>query len=543
VPDGVGTATLLRKTLKPELEIAIGAAFARAARGRGFLAVLGVRAVADPPAAPSIGDLLEEHDPRWVARLSDEIRRAADRQFVVHFGARLYDQRYRTIVDAERLTVTIISVSPAAAFVLTNHWSGYVREAAVRAVTAVDGPFALALLVHRLNDWVREVRQAAEEKLLQLRGRIRPDTVAACIEHIWEFERYGRAAPSARQVIGELARAPAVLTALRKSLHDANDARSLRLARRLLRSDFLDGDLEPMSADHKNAAVRAFAARALLTGVYRWLDGRESRERVVGFAGSKRDLALRAMRDRSPKVQAAGLEWIVENRASLGDAPQLLLPFATHRAPGVAGLAQFGLTQLGVQWLGAVRSRLVGPMGPSRDVANTLAEHGDANDGQRIYELALDLKPFAALPFLAASARLKNDAAIEKLTATALGDPDLTLSSRASALLKHARVDIALDRLAPVADQGEAFFARGLGRFVGRLDAAEQLEILCRLERAGAMLDLDAWFQVTRRRLNRARFAPSAAQQARLNELLRECPGVRSRARLLMIGSDQHLKT
>lgn len=93
-------------------------------------------------------------------------------------------------------------------------------------------------------------------------------------------------------------------------------------------------------------------------------------------------------------------------------------------------------------------------------------------------------------------------------------------------LLKRANAHVAAEDLYPLADQGAPFLERGLGRLVGSLDVAAQLEVICRLERAGADFDLDTWFARVRRKRGRAAYRPSEAQRERLNALLPQCPRV-----------------
>jgi HEAT repeat protein len=49
---------------------------------------------------------------------------------------------------------------------LSMHWSGYVREAAVRHLALRLEPLAIAFLLLRANDWVPQVRQRAKKALM-----------------------------------------------------------------------------------------------------------------------------------------------------------------------------------------------------------------------------------------------------------------------------------------------------------------------------------------------------------------------------------------
>ncbi len=457
------------------------------------------------------------------------MRRIVERQADAHFGARI---GWRTKSDAQCVPASaLFAVSPAAVFALTTHGSGYVREAALRAISDIPSSFALALLIHRLNDWALEVRLVAEGRLAHLKDRIRPDIVASCIELLWAFDAYGRATVRAGHLVSSIVRDESVLKILRDGLRLSADVRSARLLHHLLRSDSIDGELEALATQSRNASVRAVAMRAALSGSYHWKGKAGANQRAIPFSGDRQALMRRGLRDRSAKVQVAALEWVVENRSAVAEPSALLLPFALHRAPSVADLAQFGLTALGIDWLAIARSELVGAKGSNRFAADVLAHHGNAEDGQRIFDAASGLTEREAFPFLGASARLGHEKAVQALMAIAFEGTDLEAARRAAAALKKARAVVPPARLAVLADRGDAFFARGLGRFVAHLGVLEQLEIICRWERAGATFDLDLWFELPRKKINRAAFLPNPSDLERLLALLRSCPETGSRAK------------
>jgi hypothetical protein len=512
----------LRSTLGPDFEAAISVAFELAAKHKRILSVFGSR----PAGTSAAGvDLLEGYDPRRVSSLSDAMRRVVERQADAHFGVR---PGWRTKAEAKRVRA-LFDISPAAGFALTTHGSGYVRETALRAISGIPGPFALALLVHRLNDWVHEVRLVAEGRLAGLKERIRPDVVASCVELLWAFDAYGRATPRADQLVASLLRDENVLRILRDGVRASADARSARLLHHLLRSDFMDGELEALATTSRNAAVRAVAMRAALSGSYQW-KGAAAR-RTISIGGDRQALMRRGLRDRSAKVQAAALEWVVENRAVVSEPAALLLPFVLHPAPSVSDLAQFGLTALGVDWLAIARSNLVGAKGPNRFAAAVLARHGNSEDGQRILDAASGLPAGKAVSFLAASARLGLQRGAEQLMAIAFDADDLAAARRAAAALKKVRAVVPAEKLMALADRGNEFFARGFSQFFASLGVLEQLEVMCRWERASADVDLDQWFELARRKINRAAFLPNPSDRDRVFALLRSCPETRSRAK------------
>jgi HEAT repeat protein len=68
--------------------------------------------------------------------------------------------------DVRRLSVRTGHFT-ATCSVLSLHWSGHVREEAVRQLASAEGPVAVPFVLLRLNDWVEEVRGAAVDAVRQ----------------------------------------------------------------------------------------------------------------------------------------------------------------------------------------------------------------------------------------------------------------------------------------------------------------------------------------------------------------------------------------
>lgn len=70
--------------------------------------------------------------------------------------------------------------------VLTMHWSGYIREAAVRRMIREDESYSFPYLLLRLNDWVPEIRQLARAALER---KLKPEHAKLWMENIMLVER------------------------------------------------------------------------------------------------------------------------------------------------------------------------------------------------------------------------------------------------------------------------------------------------------------------------------------------------------------------
>ncbi|MEO2206635.1 HEAT repeat domain-containing protein [Paenibacillus pabuli] len=69
---------------------------------------------------------------------------------------------------------------------LTMHWSGYIREAAVRRMIREDESYSFAYLLLRLNDWVPEIRLLARAAL---ELKLKPEHAKLWMENIMLVER------------------------------------------------------------------------------------------------------------------------------------------------------------------------------------------------------------------------------------------------------------------------------------------------------------------------------------------------------------------
>jgi hypothetical protein len=512
-----------RGTLHPAFGDAITAVFERARKGRGILSLV-LPARNDRAYVSSI---IETHDPRRVSALVDRIRFETETAWHKCFAPRSVWTPHESI----GLVRTVLSIDAGAAYPLMTTWSGHVREAAIRRVASVSGPFSLAMLVHRLNDWVEQVRKAAEAKLAALEGSIAPATIVGCVEMLLEFERVGRAGPTAQQLVANLMRSAPVTAMLRDEVLTGKTDRAFRIFQRQLRTPALDGTLMTLATVSPHPRIRACATRVILKRSYHWRGTAGQQERAVVVEADRELLARAALADRATGVRLAGLEYVVSNGRNWLDRESILLDHAAHPRNALAELAQYGLGAAGIDWVDCLRNRLVEGGKPSRHVARIIGKQGDAMDGARLWGIASALLDDRAIPFLSASAQLKNDAARERLSSITLRAADLRLARRAARALDEVGAYLTAEDLKPAADRGDEFFARGLDRHFKRLGVMKQISILARLERAGAKFDLDFWFSLPRRKINRGALIITDEDKKELELLLTAAPEIRERAR------------
>jgi hypothetical protein len=508
-----------RGTLDPGFGDAITAVFERAQKSRGILSL-----VLPQRNEGVLSSVLESHDPRRVSALVDRIRTETEAAWDKCFSP-------RRLWESQGLVKTVLSIDRDAAYPLMTVCSGHVREVAVRRVTSVPGPFSLAMLVYRLNDWVEQVRKAAEARLAALERKVAPETIVDCVEILLDFERFERAEPTAQQRVARLLGKPPVVALLRTVVLGGETDRAFRVFLRQMQTPILDDILVTLAAENPHPRIRSTATKALLAQSHHWHDATGQRSRHIDVKADRELLARQALADAAPGVRMAGLEYAVSNGREWLDYEVILLDHAASPRSALAALAQYGLAQAGIDWIEHLRARLVEDDTPSRLIARTLGKHGNAADGARLHGIAAALLDDQAIPFLSAAAQLKNDAAAARLSSIAVHDPNLLRARRAARALAEVAVYLPAEVVTPIADRGNEFFARGLGRHFKSLGVMKQLIVLARLERARTEFDLDLWFAVSRRKINRGAFTITDGDKKELEQLLPAAPKIRERAK------------
>lgn len=460
--------------------------------------------------------ILERHDPRFVGRISDEMRRVADDNLHRALGWRVL--RNSSVIST--FLKTLPEPSGLAALAITTSSNGYAREAAVRTADFLSGPFSLALLVNRLNDWVPNVRQAAEARLKLL--FLDPELVADCIEYLWQFDDFGRASAVGYEIVAVMIGSDAVATSLQASILHGADDRSVRLVRHLLRSPALDDVLVQLATHHKHPRVRAIAAKTALEQVFSWRT-RTLQKRAVFASFDRNKLARALLKDRSADVQHIALQHLAQNIDDRPALEALLKRYLTHPRGKLTELAQWRLGKLDVDWLAWLRSEF--DRRPNASLARALARAGAAADGRRIWAFAQHEAGEAHFILALAAARLGQPEAIQLCRRIALGDEDLRHARMASSALLDAHEPISFQELADAAEKPELFVKRGLLAHVRKLSIVRQLSIFAHLERAGSPPE-PVEFAGLYRRLNRGKFDPAETELNELREQAADCPRV-----------------
>jgi HEAT repeat protein len=418
-----------------------------------------------------------------------------------------------TLRAADVARVARVPEAWAVVALASGHRDGHVREAGVRALGEAGDGRALPFIVLRLNDWVPEVRRAANAALA---AYVRPAfarQLLAALPLVRALERQQRA-DHGRVVawVLTLLRAPEC----RQALRDGCVAKEVEV-RRASYGLWFDADgadrpaLLGQAQKDREPAIRLWAARAVARAMQEpWGEG----------------LALRALGDRSVQVRrvalAATAARLPAARARTLVEGALLDENTTARwqarvlrlAQGPIDLGAFYRQALaGATTAAGLRGALLGlgESGTRADVPLAEAHLGDARVSVRraaIRALA-GLEPAATTePFLAA-----------------LVDPEPGVSREGRRALEGRVVHLTADRLAALARDGSLPPHAQLGALalVSRLPKWDAVAIL--VERrclpgeavaARARALLDAWLA----RYNRSFVWPTATQIAAFERAL-----------------------
>lgn len=250
-----------------------------------------------------------------------------------------------------------IAADGGRAWLVLNAANGWRREAALRGLDAPLSAFELAALLERLNDWVPEMRRAAEVRLAALGPVIAPAlTAQVALALVLRIEGFQRLTPVGQALWAGLLAQPEVRAALVQGLLSAQGAGVQRAALRLLRDPALDPALAELALRAAHPGLRALALGAVLAGSVIWHAGwridkptqsamPDWRRRPLSVAIDADALARVAVTDRAAtvrKVLAEGLP-----RLDPASALPLAQRLAADRNAAVRLRARFFLERQG----------------------------------------------------------------------------------------------------------------------------------------------------------------------------------------------------
>lgn len=156
-------------------------------------------------------------------------------------------------------------------------WDGHRREKALRTLgDSAPNKFFLALVLRRLNDWVPQVRQAAEQSLPKLLLGSNPDVVAEVVCFtLTHWSTWIRIEASARSAVLNAVSKPDVLTAIKRRLLTSAQGPLCTILNELSRCEVMDSDLFDIAQLAIQPSLRAKALRMLFDSKASWCSGKK----------------------------------------------------------------------------------------------------------------------------------------------------------------------------------------------------------------------------------------------------------------------------
>lgn len=254
---------------------------------------------------------------------------------------------------------------PPLAHLYLFHADGFVREAAIRALSAPPASsFEIAAIALRLNDWVTNVRIAARTYAERMFPAIAPEVAAAAAEHLLtQIELRRRWSEEDRDILTALFGRADSVAAMAERLMKTRIGPAARHTRQLLRNPAIDTYLPGLAAHAHLTSVRAVALDALVTRRARWITGFEQQwidktygisrrvpvfaERVIAHDLDVEALVATAARDRATAIRKVACAWLIAHMDDLSGTMRAAVAHLTEdRSHSVRVRARFVLSRV-----------------------------------------------------------------------------------------------------------------------------------------------------------------------------------------------------
>lgn len=402
--------------------------------------------------------LLERASPQDVIGLVE----SAQRDLV----ERAFDEHRRWFSLTPAALRDLAAASPASLGLLvlaSSHHSGWVREAAVRALNGTQALLTFPVLVERLNDWVDAVRKAARNALRAYLDAKHAPTLIAHLDALVALERRSRDhhlpfLDQVAMVLKDEEARPALIAGI-------GDSR--KTVRR--RCWTMLAQVDP------NGVARV---RSGLCGNDPWIAARAAEEvRDAGDAAHVSALLSDMASSQFPGVRRLAIEIIVRRDGASMD----LTPWLVDRAASVREWARFYLSRhdAGFNVLGHYRQLCEASNPPFGAVAG-LAEMAVEADLDRLMVFVHDKRARIRLLALRAMARLAADEIVDPFI-TALDDRNAAVRSCAVAALSRRSAYLPLERLMQGMSEATVRRRLALTRIIALRRKGEAVSALCRL--------------------------------------------------------------
>ena len=242
---------------------------------------------------------------------------------------------------------------------------GFKRERTLRILSGrAPNRFFFAMAVRRLNDWVPQVRLAANEQLPSIAVASNPEDVVDVLCAVFpHWNSWGRSEDEGKQTLLAIASIEAVAHSLKLRLLSAAAGPLASVLAQAGQTSWLDAYLPEIASNAIQPSVRAKAYKSLLDGKATWLAGRKWEwtdiryckghfrptlcDRPLSTRVPLEEILRAASSDRSVFVRRIASDVLIRESETLGDvARQLAVILASDSHPSVAERGNFALKKL-----------------------------------------------------------------------------------------------------------------------------------------------------------------------------------------------------
>jgi hypothetical protein len=255
------------------------------------------------------------------------------------YYGRVDDWGAQALLDWRQLRLGQMRENPECALAWTCSGDGHLREAALaQTIGPRSRSVEIYLIYARLNDWVPQVRQAAEAAVLRCLPAT-PDHVLflAFWELVDRARLWQRTTGLHERIVGDLIARPAVFAQCLAGISKGQRPGRFQVFRGLCHRPEIDKHLPDLARDARDPMVRAVALRSLGTGRISWPTGDRERvwidkpmglyrmqtrvaHRPVSVFCKVDDLIAQGVADRAAVVRAAALDVAIHHRHDPGIA-------------------------------------------------------------------------------------------------------------------------------------------------------------------------------------------------------------------------------
>jgi hypothetical protein len=254
----------------------------------------------------------------------------------------------------------LLQENPDYAWIFLSHPDGRLREAALRAIKILPpAPFFLTAVAWRLNDWVWEVRQAAEQCLQRVSSQITSSVAADAAPYLLARRFVWRRWSNETRVLDLIIARDDVLAVLASHFETQRTGALGVLLRQALRFPKFDRYLPRLAAHAAQPSVRAVAYQSLISGKVSWPVGFDRvwidkvfnkhrrvprlERRDVQREQPVADCVAAGIHDRSAFVRKIAADAMIAVRSEIPDEAPLVAALAKDRNSAVRSRADFML--------------------------------------------------------------------------------------------------------------------------------------------------------------------------------------------------------